>query len=182
MLRKLFAFTMIVCFFTVQASAATNNGLKAAFDDLNYALTVEWDQTDKNFYKAQMEKFQSTLETLQAQGMTNNELVEFAVSQLKNEKAAKDLRTAFSMIAINKMSPQEAQRYVVDVMNNSYSRGASWSGGAIVGAIALVIIVAVALIVAGKARVGEGCYEVYRCEDYCTGGICYEDCDYECIN
>lgn len=184
MFRKLVMLSMVFCLFIVQANAATHNSLKSAFDELNYALTVEWDQTDRAFYESQMNKFSATLETLQANGMTNAELVDFAVSQVKDEGAKKDLRTALSMVQINNMSQAEAKRYVTDVMNKSYSRGASWGGEVIVGAIVLVIIIAVAAIVAGKARVNEneGCYEVYTCDDYCTGGFCYEDCYYECVN
>lgn len=184
MFKKLFAFSLIFCFLVVNANAATHNNLKAAFDELNYALSVDWDQKDQDFYKSQMEKFNTTLASLQAQGMTNQEMIDFTLSQLKNENMRKDLQTALTMVQINKMDPKEAQRYVTDVMNKSYSRGASWGGEVIVGAVVLVLIVAVALIVAGKARVNdnEGCYEVYTCDDYCTGGFCYEDCYYECVN
>lgn len=184
MFKKLFAFSMIFCMLVVQANAVTHNGLKAAFDDLNYALSVEWDQTDRAFYSAQMEKFTAQVKSLQEQGLTNQELMDFALTQVKDEKAAKDLQTAFTMITINKMSPKEAQRYVTDVMNKSYSRGASWGGEVIVGAVVLILIIAVVAIVAGKARVNENeaCYEVYTCEDYCTGSLCYEECGYECIN
>ena len=184
MFKKLFAFSMIFCFLVVNVNAGTNNNLKAAFDDLNYALSVDWDQTNQDFYKSQMDKFNSTLNSLQAQGLTNQEMIDFTLSQLKDAKAQKDLQTALTMVQINKMSPKEAQKYVTDVMNKSYSRGASWGGEVIVGAVVLVLIVAVALIVAGKARVNDdqGCYEVYTCEDYCSGGFCYEDCGYECVN
>lgn len=184
MFKKLFGFTMIFCMLTVQANAVTHNGLKAAFDDLNYALTVEWDQNDQAFYKSQMENFTSKLEALQKSGLTNQELINFALSQVKDEKIARDVETALNMVQINRMSEKEAQKYVTDVMNKSYSRGASWGGEVIIGAIVVVLVVAVALIIAGKARVNEneGCYEVRVCEEYCTGSLCYEDCDYECVN
>lgn len=179
---KKFIFSLIaLCLLTVQSFAGTNNGLKAAFDDLNYSLSVEWNQTDRAFYTAQMEKFGKALRTA---NVSNQELVEFTVSQVKDEKIANDLRTALTMVQINKMDQKEAQKYVVDVMNKSYSRGASWNGGAVIGgAILVVIIVAVALLVSGDARINENeeCYEVYTCDDYCTAGVCYEDCGYECI-
>lgn len=182
MFKKLFAFSIMVCLFTVQAHATTQNGLKAAFDELNYSLTVNWDQKDPVFYQRQMDTFRSTLATLSAQGLSNQELVQFSLSQVKDQKLAKDMETAFNMISINKMTPSEAQRYVTDIMNKNYSQGASWGGEVIVGVLVVVILVAVAAVVAGKARVGEGCYEVYTCDDYCSAGICYEDCYYECVN
>lgn len=181
MFKKFIALTLLVCFLSVEANAATHNGMKAAFDDLNYALSVEWDQKDKAFYSAQMDKFKDNLTALQKQGVSNQELIEFALAQVKDEKVAKDLRTAFTMISINKMSSLEAQEYVTAVMNKSYNQGASFIGSVILTTFFLVAIVAVAAIVAGKARVEEGCYQVWTCDDYCTGNLCYEDCYYECI-
>jgi hypothetical protein len=182
MFKKLFAFSIICCLFVVQAHATAQNGLKAAFDELNYALTVEWDQSNREFYDSQMEQFKTNLASLQEQGLSNQDLVNFTLAQVKDQKMANDLETAFTMISINKMSEKEAQRYVTDIMNKSYSRGASWGGEVIVGAIVLILIVAVAAIVAGKARVEDGCYKIRVCEDYCTGGICYTDCDWKCVD
>ena len=181
MCKKIMVSLIAFCMLTVQSFAATNNGLKAAFDNLNYSLSVEWDQSDRNFYNAEMEKF---AQSLRAYNVTNQELVEFTVSQVKDQKLANDLRTAFTMVQINKMDQKDAQKYVMDVMNKSYSRGASWNGGAVIGgALVVVLIVAVALLVTGDARISDSqdCYQVYTCDDYCSAGICYQDCGYECI-
>lgn len=181
MCKKFFVSVIAFCLLTVQSHAVTNNGLKAAFDSLNYSLSVEWDQTDRSFYNAKMEEFAQNIRTA---NVSNQELVEFTVSQVKDAKLANDLRTAFTMVQINKMEQKEAQKYVLDVMNKSYANGASWNGGAVIGgAIVVVLIIAVALLATGDARINDGkdCYEVYTCEDYCTAGVCYEDCGYECI-
>lgn len=181
MCKKILVSLFAFCIFTVQSFAVTNNGLKAAFDNLNYSLSVEWDQTDRGFYNSEMEKFAQALRTA---NVSNQELVEFTVSQVKDEKLANDLRTAFTMVQINKMDQKEAQKYVMDVMNKSYAQGASWNGGAVIGgAIVVVLIVAIALLATGDARINDNkdCYEVYTCDDYCTAGVCYEDCGYECI-
>ncbi len=181
MCKKFMLSFIALCLLTVQSFAVTNNGLKAAFDGLNYSLSVEWDQTDRAFYNQQMEKF---AQAVRAANVSNQELVEFTVSQVKDEKLANDLRTAFTMVQINKMDQKEAQKYVMDIMNKSYSQGASWNGGAVIGgAIVVILIVAIALVATGDARINEDeeCYEVWTCEDYCAGGICYEDCGYECI-
>lgn len=184
MFRKFFVFSMIIVLFTTQANAATHNNLKHAFDELNYALTVEWDQTDRAFYQSQVDKFSGALDELQKQGISNQELIQFAVDQVKDESMKRDLRTELNMVVITKMSKSEAQRFVTDIMNKSYSRGASWNGGAVIGVVVFVILIAVVAIIAGKARVidNDGCFEVWTCDDYCTGKVCYEDCRYECVN
>ncbi len=154
--------------------------MKAVFDELHYALSVEWDQKDPAFYQAQMEKFSASVK---AANVSNQALIEETLSQVKDEKLAKELRTAFTMISINKMSSSEAQSYVRDVMNKSYSRGASWngSGGMVVGLLVILVIVAAVALASGNARVTDDCVEAYSCEDYCTAGVCYEDCGYSCI-
>lgn len=182
MFKKFFMSSLVFCLFIVQANAATHNGLRSAFDELNYSLNVEWDQADKAFYNKAQEKFASSLRDLRAQGLTNQELINFALAEVKDSKLQRDLEAAFNMVSISKMSQIEAHAYITEVLAKSSTQGASWNGGsAIAGILVLALFVAVALVVSGNARVEDGCYQVYRCDDYCTGNVCYEDCYYECI-
>lgn len=174
MFKKLITLMMVVSIFTVQAHASTQNGLKAAFDEMNYSLTVEWDQKDKNFYEGQLKKFAGVVRDLQKQGMTNAQMVEFAKSQVKDAKVAKDLETAFSMITINKMSSEEASKYMMDSMKRAYSNGASWNGDVLIYLAVGLLIVALAVGLANGNITfvnGGGYYS------------CYDDCyyyDYQC--
>jgi hypothetical protein len=188
-LKKFIAFFMILSIFTVQANASTHQGLKAAFDELNYALTVEWNQTDKEFHGEQMKKFAATIRDLQAKGLTNSQMIEFVKSEVKNAQVAKDLETAFNMIQINKMTSAEANKYILETMKKSYSSGASWSGEVFVYLAVGVLIVALAIAIAnGSPRTTGGgayCYydDVYYCDTYCYndwywGYTCYDDCYY----
>jgi hypothetical protein len=185
MIKKLFGLFLTFAVFTVSAHAATNDGLKAAFDELNYKLTVEWDQKDKAFQQEQMKTFTATLRDLQAKGLTNSQLVDFVKSEVKNDRVAKDLETAFNMISINKMSAQEANKYVVETMKKSYSNGASWNGEVFIYIAAALLIVAVAIAIANADTIvvgGGSCYyqDYYVCDTYCYddyyGYTCYDDC------
>jgi hypothetical protein len=174
---KFFTFLMVFAIFTVQASASTQNGLKAAFDEMNYSLTVEWDQEDRNFYEGQLKKFTSTVRELQKSGLTNAQMIEFAKTQVKDAKVAKDLETAFSMITINKMSSEEASKYMMDSMKRAYSNGASWNGEVLVYLAVGLLIVALAVGLASGSSGGGSS----------NGGggtvSCYDDCyyyDYQC--
>jgi hypothetical protein len=141
MFKKLITLMIAVAFTTTTAFANTNGGLKAAFDEMNYSLNVEWDQNDKAFYDAQTEKFSATLKELQAEGLTNAELIEFVKAEVKDAKVAQDLETAFNMIQTQKMSASEAADYMTESMKSSYSVGASWSGDpAIFFLLAVVLI------------------------------------------
>lgn len=168
MFKKLLTLVMVFALFTVQAMAATQNGLKTAFDELNYSLTVEWDQKDTKFYDAQMKKFNETIRDLQAKGLTNAQLIEFAKSEVKDARVAKDLETAFNMISIQKMTGAEASKYMMETMKRSYSSGASWNGDALVYAAVGLLLIAVAIGVAAGGSSGGGG----------TGYSCYTDCGY----
>lgn len=188
MFKKLIALMLIVSMFTVQANASTNQGLKTAFNELNFALTTEWDQKDKTFYEAKMKEFSATLRDLQAKGLTNAQLIDFAKSEIKDAKAAKDLETAMSMVELHKMSSADASKYVLEAMKKSYSSGASYNGEVIVYLAVGVLIVAIAVAVAtGNATVvvDNSCYyrDAYTCDtvcydDYYWGYECYDDCYY----
>ena len=190
MFKKLIALMMVVSIFTVSAHATTQNGLKAAFDELNYSLTVEWDQKDKDFYSKEMKKFTETLRGLQSKGLTNAQLVEFVKSEVKNEKVSRDLETAFNMIAINKMSSEEASKYMVETMKKSYSAGASWNGEVFIYLAVGLLIVAAAIALGGASSGSSNggdyyCNEVYVCDtecyyDYYWGYTCNDYCGYEC--
>ena len=49
MFKKLIAMTMVLAFINVHAAAPVSNlkSLAAAYDKLNFSLTVEWDQKDQ---------------------------------------------------------------------------------------------------------------------------------------
>lgn len=190
MLKKLLTFMMVAAIFVVNANAASQKGLKAAFDELNYALTVEWDQKDKDFYSTQMKKFMSVVSELQSQGMTNAQLIEFVKSEAKDEKVAKDLETAFNMVQINKMSSAEATKYMVDTMKKSYSSGASWNGEVLIYAAIGLLIVAAAIAIASGSHGGASgsyygggyyCTQYYVCDTYYDPYYgYYDDCYYTC--
>jgi hypothetical protein len=189
MFKKFLALALCFVVTSVHASALSQNNLKTAFDDLSYSLSVEWDQKDKAFYNAEMKKFQDQVATLQANGMSNQELVEFTKSQLKDEKMAKDLEVAFNMISLNKLSASDARKLVLDTVGKSYSRGASWNGaGTVIVAAAVVLILVVALAASSGGNVNVNtntyqpyCYDQYNCYDYYDswGYYWYTDCFYQ---
>jgi hypothetical protein len=195
MLKKLMSFSMIFAFLTVHASAATNNGLKAAYDELNYTLNVEWDQKDKAFYQTSMKKFTDTVSLMQTEGLSNSEIIAFVKSEVKDEAAARDLETAFNVISINKMAPAEATQYMLNTVKSTYSRGASWDGqmvgayaisAAIVAGIALLIIFTPKGSSEGTTTVNPGyCTQYYQCNNFCYndalyGYTCQPNCYYAC--
>lgn len=175
MFKKLFTLMMVVSIFTVQAHAATNNGLKAAFDEMTYNIEQQGLGENKDFVNAELKKFSAVVRDLQKQGMTNAQLIEFAKSEVKDAKAAKDLETAFNMISINKMSSEDAAEYMTEALKRSYTKGASWSGEVFIYLAVGLLVVALAVgLASGNVSSGNGGGGYYTC---------YDDCyyyDYQC--
>lgn len=195
MLKKLITLMMVLSIFTVQAHAAAHNGLKNAFDELTYSLNVEWDQKDKAFYQSQMKKFTDTVSAMQTEGLTNAEMIDFLKSEVKDERVAGDLQTAFNMISLHKMSSAEATQYMIETLKNSYSRGANWNGDMLAPTLisAAIIVGFVVLFVTSGKKGDSGttttnpgtCNQQYICNNFCYhdayfGYTCQPNCFFLC--
>jgi hypothetical protein len=159
MLKKIFTFMMAFAIVIVQAEAASNNGLKAAFDEMTYNIEQQGLGDNKEFVNGELQKFSAVVRELQRQGMTNTQLIDFAKSEIKDQKVAKDLETAFNMISINKMSSEDAASYMTEALKRSYSKGASWSGQVYIYMAVGLLIVALAVGLANGGSSGSGCYD-----------------------
>lgn len=177
MLTRLLTLLMALSVLTTSAYASSNAGLKAAFDELNYSLSVEWDQKDKAFYEAQSSKFKKALKD---QNVTQEQLLAFVKTEVKNEKVAKDLEVALNMISLTKMGPEEAASYMSKTMKGSYSNGASWNGDATLWLSLGVLFIVVGLAAAyggtggGYYGGGSSCYYDYYWGDYVCDYGCYD--------
>lgn len=188
-MKRIISLVMLLSFVTVQANASTLNSLKLAYDELNYSLSVEWDQKDKEFYKEATKTFQEKIAELQKSGLSNEELVQFAKSTIKNENVKKDFETALNLVKVNLLSVEEARNLIVKTLEKSYSEGASWSSGGVIILSTVLLLVVVAAAVAGGVSTtrtpttGGGvyvpyCYDSYYCYDYydAWGYYWYSDC------
>jgi hypothetical protein len=184
--KKLLTLFLAFSILTLEAQARVPSGLKAAFDELNYALSVQWDQKDKEFQAQALEKFSAKVAQLQEQGLTGQEMIEFVHSQIKDQRLARDLETTFSMIQINKMTSQEAHDYVSQVLKNTYSSGASWISDPVVNLVFTLAVVVITIRFANYLNTvyGRSCYsqDVIECVPYCYddaqwGDNCFNDCN-----
>lgn len=185
MFKQFISSMMVAAILTVNASASTTatEGLKEAFNELNYALTVEWNQTDKSFHEEQMQKFSSAIRDLQKQGLTKVQMVEFMKSEIQDEKVAKEVEETLNMIALTKMSTAEASKLMVSTMKHSFGQGASFNGEAVLHVAVGILLIGMAVAVAsGNASVVvyNSCRERFICDTWCEGWYCYENCYYTC--
>lgn len=146
MFLKIIAFIVACSIFSASAMSNSNDGLKAAFDEFTYSVTVEWDQKDASFLEAKKLELMLTISGLEAEGMTRAELITFAKSQLKDARLIANLDSVLEAISLNKMTAEEAQNFMIRSIQNSQSQGAGWNGVIIltpVGLLILVLLIAV---------------------------------------
>lgn len=100
---KLLSIFLCLCF-TLPVFAGNGPSINDSIDELNYALTVEWDQQDEAFLKAAIATFKADLSS---RGISNEELLSMVAKQ-------------------NNMSEEELINLVKT--SASYKKGASWNG------------------------------------------------------
>lgn len=184
MLSKLISFFLILVTITVHANASAHNGIKAAFDELHYALSVDWDQKDPDFYNTQSEKFRQELKKLQDQGVSQQEILNILLSEVQDKKLVRDIETTFSLISINALQPDEAEAQIKNLIDRTYKKGASWSGSSVILGMALTVAIVAVVVLIYKDELmkeGEKCYMAWKCHDVCTLTGCKEVCGEECI-
>lgn len=134
MLKKFTAIILISAFTQVYAVTPVLNSnqfdhqLGKTFDELNYKLNVEWDQKDSAFFDESMKKVESDIDTLAAQGLSTEELIEYTIKRVKDKESKRELYEMTRVISENQMSPIEARSFIISKMNNAYALGASWNG------------------------------------------------------
>ena len=140
------ALLMISAFTHVSAMTplAKTAELTRTFDNLNFSLNVEWDQKDQAFFDASLDTFEKDIAEMQKQGMTNEELIDFTMSKIKDEKTKKEVEAIVKTVNDSKMSSEETRAFVVSKLSSTYANGASWSGGRI--GVKLCLLLAVILI------------------------------------
>lgn len=153
MLKKLTALFLLTAFTQVYAVTPVVNAqaaqaeLNKTFNELNYKLNVEWDQKDTKVFDQAVKEFEKDIAELQAQGVSNQDLVQTAMDKIKDKQVQKDMMELQKVIQENQMSDAEARAFVIQKLSSTYSHGASWSGSRmgihtalVIGAIILIVI------------------------------------------
>lgn len=144
-LLLLTSFTHAFAMAPVQETSAMAKALERTFDEMNYSLNVEWDQKDQQFFKTTVDGFEKEIQSLQTQGLTNKELVEFTLAKIKDKQLQNDVREIAKTINDESMSTDEARNFALEKLSGGYSQGASWSGSRM--GIKLVLILGVIILI-----------------------------------
>lgn len=152
MLRKITAVLMLTCFTNafamtpVRETSALSEALSRTFDDMNYSLNVEWDQKDQTFFKTTVEGFETNIKSLQEQGLTNKELIDYTLDKIKDKQTQSDVREIAAAINESDMTGDQARAFALEKLNKTQSQGASWSGSR--HGVKLVLILGIIILIA----------------------------------
>jgi hypothetical protein len=122
------AFTHVYAITPVQQNLSMSSEINRTFDDLNYKLNVEWDQKDNAYMNSAIDDFEKEITTLQAQGLSTDELVQHTLLKIKDKGTSDEINELAKTITENQMSTEEARAFVISKLNSTYAHGASWSG------------------------------------------------------
>jgi len=150
MFKKLMATLIICCTFNAYGVVQSSQvrGMNAAFDNLNYALEVEWDGVDQTYLENQKEEFKRSLQELQQEGLTKADIIETLISKIKNKRIAGQITDMFEVASVERMTDEEVRTFVMNNMADTYTTGADFTGGRGFGKMALICLIIIAIIVA----------------------------------
>jgi hypothetical protein len=110
--------------------ADTAQGLKHAIDEYTYAITVEWDQKDREFAKTAGAAFEAAVAQLLSEGLTSSDIQDVIGMDLQLIQAR----------GVDLSNAQEVSNFLVT--EKRYQQGASWNGEAAV----FVVVSAIAIL------------------------------------
>lgn len=113
---------------SLMASPEEVRGIREAMREFNYALEVEWDQRDQNFYHAQVELFNERIEQLKLNNISKKEALTSILAEAKNGPFKNSVQELLKQIDIEKLPPQEVQNLFVELAQRERAKGANWIG------------------------------------------------------
>jgi hypothetical protein len=115
MLKKIVSIFILSQFLMTTTFAGNQENLKAAFDELSYSLTVDWDQKDPAVAQAALTNFKNQVADLRNRGMTDAEVGGVFRSLLGSTDAQ-----------MNQFLLNPSELELQKLVSSSYSEGASF--------------------------------------------------------
>jgi hypothetical protein len=135
MLRKTLSFFFLFTF--LMNSSFAGEGIKSALQDYQYAMTVEWDQQDPEYAKAQEEKLLNSVESLLQNGHTPKSIVQESLALIPDAQQRNEIQTALNQFNQGELSKAELLNMLANHSSQMSQTGASWS---VVGTVILGLV------------------------------------------
>lgn len=147
----------------VFAASGTVGEFERSLDNLQYSMTVEWDQKDQEFYDQVSQKFFSEMEHMMAnQQLTTEQVMAVLEKKVSNKKALEAMKLKLSMMG--KVSEKELAQVLKDSSKEMYTSGASWNGDIVTPVLIGVAVLAIGYLIWFHAT--------HECNSYNTSYSC----------
>lgn len=138
-----------------------------AFEKLQYALNVEWDQKDQEFKSRAKDEFTANLEELRNDGVSSDEIQAFMQKTMLDKKTAKEFTRMIETTRGQNLTDAEINVLAMNFIKNNSQEGASFSGRGKgegggghqwwkIAAVVVVVVVVLKLVLAHKSKEENG--------------------------
>lgn len=165
-MKKLVAVFLLLCLsLNTFAASGSIQELSNAIDDYQYAMSVEWDQKDKDFQKQQMAMFTQKMDALLEGGLDEAQVMELLEAKMGSKVNLSALKLKISMMKQTSTS-KEMMKMLLEDPAQFYAKGASWNGSIFQDEGMMIVVGLVAVLVIYYLTLEE--YEVgnYECTRY----------------
>lgn len=147
---------LVLCFLSGNSFAAT--GFKDLFQNYQYAVTVEWDQHDKDFLEAEEQKFSKGIEILLQSGHSTQDIVNDSLTMIHDENLRNEIKEALSLYGDNKISKDQLLNMLEQNASAMSQQGSSWStlGKIVVGVVVTYAVLKILQVIIINATSDEG--------------------------
>lgn len=179
---KFFSWLLCLCL-SMSALASTNSiqALEKGMDDYHFALTVEWDQKNKEFYNKKTEEFFASVKEAMNEGVTKAEILKLVESRTKNPQSLEAIKLKMNVLTVQADNQKELAELLRISSADFYQQGASWNGDvALYTAFGILAAALIGYAIWWNIKYECVAYETYRDCGWETDSD--GDRDYECEN
>lgn len=148
-MKTLMTFMLSMMILCQSALASNSENFEQMLKELEYSLTVEWDQKDKKYYEQAMERFYREMSELQKRGLSNREMLSVIERTSLNTKVVSEMKHLIGQLDVEKLSLEETKNLVMKAFREGQAKGGNWmmSDVVILASFFAIVGVAVLLIV-----------------------------------
>src|SRR5688572_18248723 len=123
---KIMSLVLCLCF-TMNVFAGSVSEFEKSLDNLQYSLTVEWDQKDQAVYEKVTKTFFDEMEVMMAtQQLTQEQVLAVLEKKIANKKALEAIKLKLSLMG--KVNESNLSEVLKENSKEMYAQGASWNG------------------------------------------------------
>lgn len=161
---KILSIVLSLCLtMNVLAASGTVSEFEKSLDNLQYSLTVEWDQKNQDVYEKLSQKFFDDMEHMMAnQQLTQEQIIAVLEKKVANKKALEAIKLKLSLMG--KVNESQLAEVLKESSKEMYTQGASWNGDVVTPVIIGVAVLAIGYLIWFHAT--------HECNSYNTSYSC----------